>query len=131
MNSDFSEISFSGKRSFNHSIAIFDVCSILHERTLVRNIGRIFRKDFLKHFDVSLFGYRNSHACQGSSQDHRINSCWNSAHVIGEFSRRIWNCIAVRVRLFEKKIDIYNKIFKSQLSASFCFIYLPWILKKL
>jgi len=27
------------------------------------NIGRIFRKDFLKHFDICFFGYRNSHAC--------------------------------------------------------------------
>ena len=51
--------------------------------------------------------------------------------VVGEFSRRIRNCIVARWRLFEKKIDRCNKILKSQLFASFCFIYLPWILKKL
>ena len=51
--------------------------------------------------------------------------------VIGEFSRRIRNSVVAWSRLFEKWIDRCNKTFKSQLSTSFCFIYLPWILKKL
>ena len=33
--------------------------------------------------------------------------------------------------MFEKWIDGCNKTLKSQLSASYCFIHLPWILKKL
>ena len=51
--------------------------------------------------------------------------------VIGELSLRIQNSIVARERMFEKGVDRCNKIIKSQLSVSFCFIYLPWILKKL
>ena len=70
--------------------------------------------------------------CQGASQwDHWINSCWNSAGVIEEFSCRIRNCIVAWGRIFEKLIDRCNTILKSQLSAGFCLIYLPWVLKKL
>ena len=51
--------------------------------------------------------------------------------VTGEFSRCIRNCIVAWGRMCEKLIDRCNKILKVQLSASFCFIYLTWILKKL
>ena len=41
--------------------------------------------------------------CQGASQwDHWINSCWNSAGVIEEFSRHIRNCIVAWGKMFEK-----------------------------
>ena len=46
-------------------------------------------------------------------------------------NRRIRNSIVARWRMFEKWIDRCNKTLKSQLSASFCFIYLPQIFKKL
>ena len=44
--------------------------------------------------------------------------------VIREFSRHIRNCIVTRGRLFEKQIDRYNEILKSQLSVNFLF-HLP------
>ena len=58
MNSNYSEISFSEKGSFNHSITIFDVCAgtpYCMNTRIAQNIGRI-RKDFLKYFDTSFFG---------------------------------------------------------------------------
>ena len=57
MNSDFIEISFSGKRSFNHSIAIFDVCagapfcmntdSPENRENLQERFSEAFRRTFL------------------------------------------------------------------------------------
>ena len=46
--------------------------------------------------------------------------------VIGEFNRRIRNCVVARGRFFKKKIDTFDKSLKSQLLAS---SYSPWILK--
>ena len=70
MNSDFSEISFSGKRSFNHSIAIFCV-PVPH--SVLRGFGVLFetiqKGGFIFLFDVLFGPFRETYRVKGCDKN--------------------------------------------------------------
>ena len=135
MNSDFSEISFSGKRSFNHFIAISDVFAVLHPKWTETSLEVEISGESSGKIFWSISTYVSMVTVTVMLAKEQVKEIIESIpveilqSVIEEFSRRIRNYCSQREIVW--KVNRCNTILKSHFSASFCFIYLPWILTKL